>query len=579
MSKWLMVLVAGLLLQACGVAPEATEVERGELHAGPGAPGALVCCGERFHEGARRGLCIAEAARGEGPCASSHHPGGGGGRGCQDAGAEKDAAEDAGNHCPSVVSISVSPETTLAAKFGLSAAIDGNGAPAAITFDWHLVGASVGKLEIDPATQEATFVCTSLGTETVELTITGGDPAATCASSGSVTVACTSLCGNATVDPGEACDPPDGATCDSTCNLLNHCPTIASVIAVTTNVNNKNYTPVTAIASDSDPGDTLTYAWSVTSGYVFQDITTATVSYMCTEVGVHTVTVTVSDGKCSATGSVDINCYAWCGDSVVSPGEQCDPPQSGVCSTTCQTVLCGNGVLDPGEQCDPPQSGLCSSTCQTQPVVCGDGVIGPGETCNPPRGPSPTNGLLCDSTCHIPTCGNGVLDPGEACDPPNDATCDRTCQPIPVVCGNGIQQMNETCDLGPTTPTMCRNCQLTNCGGCFVAVGGGNGVCSGLDVEDTQACSALVTCAANNMAFCADFNLAGCYCAGAPASNCSAGGDGPCVAQFQALAHSDAPAVVMAQIGNPLTPVGKVAAAMFTFAHSSCGSPCFVFNN
>ena len=383
-----------------------------------------------------------------------------------------------------------------------------------------------------------------------------------------------------------------------------------------TDVNNNNFTPVTAIVSDPDPGDTLTYAWSVTAGYVFQDITSATVSYMCTDVGVHTVTVTVSDGQCSATGSIDINCYAWCGDDVVEPGEQCDPPRtgpdglqcgpscqlltcgngvvdpgeqcdpptSGACSTTCQIVLCGNGVIDPGEQCDPPQSGVCSSTCQDvppPPVVCGDGVISPGETCDPPRGPSPNGGQLCDATCHVPTCGNGALDPGEACDPPNDTTCDRTCQPIPIACGNGIQQPGEQCDIGATTPVMCRSCQVTNCGGCFGAVGGGAGLCLGLDVADTQACNALVTCAANNMGWCASATGAACYCTAAALSpsSCSASADGPCVAQFQALAHSNDPAVVMAQINNPATPVGKVAVAVHTFANSSCGPPCFVFNN
>lgn len=561
-----------------------------------------------------------EAARGQGPCASGHHPGGGGGHGCRDAGVDKgaagDAGQDAGTHCPSIVSVSSLPETPVAAKFDLSAAIDVNGASGVIALDWHLLGASAGTLQFDPATPNATFVCTAIGTQTVEVTVTGGDPSASCSSSASLAVDCTTLCGNGTVDPGEACDPPDGITCDATCKLLDHCPTIASVTAGMTDVFNKGSAFVSVAASDPDPGDNLAYAWSVTGGYVFQDVTTAVVEYMCTDVGLQTVTATVSDGKCSVSGSVDINCYAWCGDGVVSPGEvcdpphtgpdglqcspscqlltcgngvidpgeQCDPPKSGACSTTCQVVLCGNGVLDPGEQCDPPLSGVCSATCQNVPVVCGDGVIEPGEACDPPTGPSSTNSApLCDATCQVPICGNLALDPGEGCDPPNDTTCDRSCQPIPIACGNGIVQGIETCDYGTTTPAICRNCQSTNCGGCFAAVGGGARVCSGLDVPDTQACSALVTCTANNMGFCANVTGAACYCTAAatqpPSSACAAGPDGPCVAQFQALAHSTDPAVVMAQINDPATPVGKVATAMRNFSHSPCGSPCFLFNN
>ena len=215
------------------------------------------------------------------------------------------------------------------------------------------------------------------------------------------------------------------------------------------------------------------------------------------------------------------------------------------------------------------------------PNVCGDHAIGPGETCDPPTGPSSNGGQLCDSTCHVPTCGNLVVDPGETCDPPNDVTCDRTCQTIPIGCGNGIVQPGELCDFD--NPQLCLNCQQTACGSCFGAVGGGGvtgaaTVCSGLDVTDSLACSQLVACGTQNMAFCAGrllpiFGALGCYCND---SNCSGGANGPCAPEFEALAHSTDPAVVRALIGNPSTPVGKVAAALVGFLNSSCGSTCSV---
>jgi hypothetical protein len=831
-----------------------------------------------------------------------------------------------------VESVSASPEpTAVGARFQLSAAIADDGAPGAISFDWHLVSGSVGVLVADPATAEATFACTAIGPEVVELTLTVGDPGAVCSSSGTVTIECTTLCGNGVVDPGEACDPPDGIACDGSCHIPNRCPVIASVIPTKPVIANFGDTVVTATASDLDPGNTLSYAWSTTAGSLFGDTTSASVSYECTSVGDHTVSVTVSDGQCSTSASAQITCLAVCGNGVVEPGEQCDrpytgpdglqcdpscrlltcgngmldpgeqcdPPQSGVCNMSCQTAFCGNGVVDPGETCDPPGGNVCSPTCQSlppppapqcavpspnavwkrnqqfssgvsnivalsptdawlttssyrttsgvqypsqlfrwngaawssvltatapidfyglwasgpddvwvtgdrvrhwdgatwtdrsptanvsfkirgsaaddvwvslanggnrdslwhwngagwedrsppnlpegpftvadiwpvsstdvwvtgawwistsgggftfggavlqhwngsdwsrvfvagnpifssfwgsaaddiwatsgtaifhfdgatwsqaslpttgsvfrlwgscatdvwaigsrglhfdggswatdptmptdgisaiggtsandiwighgfpsqfgagtsgdvtrrfwRPGSCGDGVIDPGETCDPPRGPSVNGGRLCDATCQIPTCGNAVIDPGETCDPPNFTTCDTTCNAIPVACGNAIQQPGESCDV-PNNTQLCRSCALTNCGGCFGSVGGGSGLCVGLDRADTAACNLLVGCAATDMAGCANgpVGALSCYCSDA---TCSAGANGRCGPEFEALAHSSDPAVVRAQIADPSTPVGKVGVALTTFLHSSCGVPCIVLKN
>jgi hypothetical protein len=52
------------------------------------------------------------------------------------------------------------------------------------------------------------------------------------------------------------------------------------------------------------------------------------------------------------------------------------------------------------------------------------------------------------------------------------------------------------------------------------------------------------------------------------------------VAQFQALAHSNDPAAVLAQINDTSTPVGRVAAAVHKFATTEfCGPACYVYNN
>jgi hypothetical protein len=46
-------------------------------------------------------------------------------------------------------------------------------------------------------------------------------------------------------------------------------------------------------------------------------------------------------------------------------GEECDPPASlgGVtgCRDDCTLIECGDGILDPGEQCDPPLEEICDN--------------------------------------------------------------------------------------------------------------------------------------------------------------------------------------------------------------------------
>ena len=141
------------------------------------------------------------------------------------------------------------------------------------------------------------------------------------------------------------------------------------------------------------------------------------------------------------------------------------------------------------------------------------------------------------------------------------------------VCGNGIVEPGESCEYGGV---LCQNCQLTTCGGCFSAVGGGAGVCSGLSLGDTISCNALVTCMAPGLAGCAfrGNGVLGCYCSDA---TCSGGANAPCAPQFEALAHTHDPAVVIGQINDATTAVGRAAAAMLRFGGSSCGRSCAGF--
>ena len=175
-----------------------------------------------------------------------------------------------------------------------------------------------------------------------------------------------------------------------------------------------------------------------------------------------------------------------------------------------------------------------------------------------------------------PSCGNGVVEPGETCDPPNNSTCDDNCQSIPIVCGNGIVQPGESCDF--SSPQACVNCSLTQCGSCSVVLGGGSGVCSGLNLQDTIACNQLVGCTLSSTCTLPPYPQGGlaCYCGTPLDPTCSAGAVGLCAAQFNALAHSNDPTVVVSQIFNSSTPVGRVTNAISRFAKAPCGLECFM---
>src|SRR5262249_3065680 len=77
--------------------------------------------------------------------------------------------------------------------------------------------------------------------------------------------------------------------------------------------------------------------WSASSGS-FTSATSATTMYTCTAVGMQTLTIKI--GATSPT--VDVST---CADSRTTT-VNCTQPVS----------LCGNGVIDPGEECDPPNT-------------------------------------------------------------------------------------------------------------------------------------------------------------------------------------------------------------------------------
>lgn len=128
---------------------------------------------------------------------------------------------------------------------------------------------------------------------------------------------------------------------------------------------------------------------------------------------------------------------------------------------------CGNGMLDPGEQCDPPQDAACPGACIApgEPEECRCQAT-PTPTATPTATVTPTLTSTATPTATPSACGNGKLDPGEECDDggvvPGDG-CDQNCRrEIAFCCGNpgtscnaddacpaGDVCCNTHCDLGP----------------------------------------------------------------------------------------------------------------------------------
>ena len=163
-----------------------------------------------------------------------------------------------------------------------------------------------GTFTMNASNTLGTYNCASSGSKT--LTLTGVLGGVTSTKSVTVTCAPCGVCGNGTVEPGEACDE------------------------ATPRCTNCQVTPVC--------GDN-----TIDAPETCEPPNSATCSATC--------------------GSLS------CGDGVVSGTEQCDNGAANsnttpdACRANCTNPTCGDGVIDTahGETCEPPNSATCRATC------------------------------------------------------------------------------------------------------------------------------------------------------------------------------------------------------------------------
>jgi len=292
-------------------------------------------------------------------------------------------------------------------------------------------------------------------------------------------------CGNGVVEEGEQCDPPDEVTCDEYCQLIELPPA-----------------PV---------GDPCAAAADCLGDYCIGDGDGWPDGY-CTQVDCD-ASEAAWETSCAPYGGdalcLDMDGYSLCFDRCDPAGQDCRAGYEcialgggyGVCTPA---PVCGNGYVENGEECDPPDGGLCGDDCQgtgTAPVgdPCADASECAGDLCITdaqgwPDGtcsqyacdyseaawetscaPYGGDGLClnfgddtdpyplcldrCDpaaSDCRTgyecynlgdgygicypePVCGNGFVERGEECDPPDGAVCGDDCQ------GTGAAPIGDPC--------------------------------------------------------------------------------------------------------------------------------------
>ena len=280
-------------------------------------------------------------------------------------------------------------------------------------------------------------------------------------------------CGNASVEPGEICDPPGTDGC------LPGCESFSPDVGGGSTCGN-------SVIEAGEVCDPPMVGAGCTLGCVVED------GWSCPRQGVCFELPVCGDGILHATLGEECDdgngaANDGCTSCVVDDSWSC----YGLEPSLCVQEICGNGVRTPSEECDdgngatndgctgclvqdgwacpiPDQSCLarCGDGLKVGIEGCDDGNKASGDGCS--AGCTVEPGFVCptvDDPCIPSECGNDETEPGEGCDDANEVAgdgCGPTCQLEPeitpgpdpevvVFCGDGLITSGESCDDGNTT--------------------------------------------------------------------------------------------------------------------------------
>ena len=197
--------------------------------------------------------------------------------------------------------------------------------------------------------------------------------------------------------------------------------------------------------TDSDVHDDLTACLDAIRNGIEGNTTTSSTVTSTTEATTSTTEVTTTT---SSTSTTSTTLASSCGNAILDPGEDCDPPGNLTCPDPSSPggafLACNSDCTCPGASTTTTSSSTSTSTTE---VTVTTSTSSTSTTTEPSV--TTTSSTSTTSTTLASSCGNAMVEPGEDCDPPGNLTC-----PDPSSPGGAFLACNNDCTCpGASTTT------------------------------------------------------------------------------------------------------------------------------